>query len=385
MSPGRGAVSKPEAMSDGVFALITGGGTGGHVYPALALAEALVARGHPHDSIRFVGARRGLEADAVPNAGFAIDLLPGRGLQRRLTLTNVATAFETLRAFFQAWRLVGRFRPRVVVGVGGYASLPCVIAARLRRVPVVIHEQNAAPGLSNRIAVRIGALAAVSIPGTPLTGAVVTGNPVRAAMIAAMATAPATADSAEEDSARLARVLLIFGGSLGARRINDSAIELYGLWRNRDDVSIYHVCGRRDYQLCRERLGGLRRPEDALDYKLVEYEDHMAERYREASLAVCRAGAVTIAELAATGTPAILVPLPGAPDDHQTHNARALADIGAALIVPDAELTGQRLATDAEVILGDGPRRLAMSRAAVGMARPDAANRLADVVEGAAR
>ena len=385
MSPGRGAVSKHEGMGAQVFALITGGGTGGHVYPALALAEALVARGHPRDSIRFVGARRGLEADAVPSAGFAIDLLPGRGLQRRLTLVNVATAYETLSAFVQAWRLVRRFRPRVVVGVGGYASLPCVIAARLRRVPVVIHEQNAAPGLSNRIAVRFGARAAVSLPGTPLAGAVVTGNPVRASMIAAATAGPKITDATAERDSRTPRALLIFGGSLGARRINDSAIELYDLWRNRKDVSVHHVCGRRDYQSCKERLGNLRRPEDSLDYKLVEYEDHMDERYQEASLAVCRAGAVTIAELAATGTPAILVPLPGAPDDHQTCNARALADIGAAAIVPDAELTGRRLAADAEVLLVDGPRRLAMSRAAAEIARPDAADRLADVVEGAAR
>lgn len=380
-------MSNREVMSDQVFALITGGGTGGHVYPAVALAEALVARGHPRDSIRFVGARRGLEADAVPQAGFAIDLIPGRGLQRRLTLVNFVTVYETARAFVKAWRLVRRYRPRVVVGVGGYASLPCVVMARLRRIPVVVHEQNAAPGLSNRIAVRLGACAAVSLPGTPLAGAVLTGNPVRAAIadIAGAANTAETAYAAAPSSPGSLPVLLIFGGSLGARRLNDAAIDLYDRWRHRSDVSVHHVCGRRDYQACMERLGELRRSEDALDYHLVDYEDHMDMRYRGASLVACRAGAVTIAELAATGTPAILVPLPGAPDDHQMCNARALAGVGAAVIVPDAELTGERLASEAEVLLADGPRRRVMSQAARGIARPDAANRLADVVEGVAR
>lgn len=375
-------MSKRDVAGVEIFALITGGGTGGHVYPAVALAEALVGRGYSRDSIRFVGARRGLEADAVPKAGFAIDLLPGRGLQRRLTLANFVTAYETARAFVQAWRLVRRYHPRVVVGVGGYASLPCVVMARLRRIPVVVHEQNAAPGLSNRIAVRLGACAAVSLPGTPLAGAVFTGNPVRAVIAAAADTATSTSKTG---SPRSVPMLLIFGGSLGARRLNDAAIDLYDHWRHRSDVSVHHVCGRRDYQTCMERLGELRRSEDALDYQLVDYEDHMDLRYRDASLAACRAGAVTIAELAATGTPAILVPLPGAPDDHQMCNARALADVGAAVIVPDAELTGERLAGDAEDLLTDEPRRRAMSKAARGMANPDAANRLADVVEGAAR
>src|SRR5688572_27839683 len=166
------------------FALITGGGTGGHVYPGLALAEALVARGHPRESIHWVGSAGKLEETAVPAAGFTIDVLPGRGLQRRLTVENVEVLVMSARAFRMARGIVRRTRPEVVVGVGGYASLPCLVVARLRRIPTVVHEQNAAPGLANRIAVRLGARAAVSLPGTPLPGAVVTGNPVRAAVVA---------------------------------------------------------------------------------------------------------------------------------------------------------------------------------------------------------
>ena len=166
--------------------LISGGGTGGHVFPALALADELVARGHDRDRIRFVGAARGLEATAVPAAGFAVDLLPGRGLERSASPAairrNLRTTYDTAVAFARAWALVGRLRPRVVVGVGGYASLPALVAARARGIPAVVHESDAHPGLANRIAVRLGATPAVTLAGTPLRGAVVTGNPIRPAI-----------------------------------------------------------------------------------------------------------------------------------------------------------------------------------------------------------
>ena len=151
------------------YALITGGGTGGHVYPALALADELVARGHARDTIRFVGAQRGLETTVVPTAGYAIDVLPGRGLDRgrslRALVRNLRTAFDTVIAFARAWGIVRRTRPRVVVGVGGYASLPTVIAGRLHRVPTVVHEADAHPGLANRIAVRFGRARQCRSPG----------------------------------------------------------------------------------------------------------------------------------------------------------------------------------------------------------------------------
>src|SRR5205814_2278431 len=186
--------------------------------PALALADALVARGHPRDTGRCVGARRGLEARVVREAGDAIDLLPGRGLQRRLTTANLRAGWDTLTALARARRIVRRSRPAVVVGVGGYASLPCLVAARLQRIPTVVHEQNAAPGLANRIAVRLGARAAVSLPGTPLPGAVLTGNPVRAAVVAL-----------QRHPSPDRPLVAVFGGSLGARRINQAAAQLYGL------------------------------------------------------------------------------------------------------------------------------------------------------------
>lgn len=356
-----------------VFALLTGGGTGGHVYPGLALAEALVARGHPRQSLHWVGNAGKLEETAVPAAGITIDLLPGRGLQRRLTMDNVAVVAKTARAFRMARRIVRRTRPEVVVGVGGYASLPCLVAARMRRIPTVVHEQNAAPGLANRIAARLGARAAVSLPGTPLPGAVVTGNPVRAAVVAVE-----RRPSAEHP------LIAVFGGSLGARRINEAAAELYELWRARRGVTIHHVSGAAGHDAARTAAEAARRDGDALDYRLLRYEEDMPGLYAVTTVAVCRAGATTVAELAAAGVPSVLVPLPGAPGDHQTRNAEALVAAGAAVLVPDAECTGARLAAELEPILADPARLEAMAAAARTLARPHAGDDLAQLVEAAA-
>ncbi len=358
------------------FALVSGGGTGGHVFPALALADELVARGHAPSSIQFVGARRGIEATAVPAAGFAIELLPGRGLLRawtpRALLQNARAAWDDVVAFTRAFALVRRLRPQVVVGVGAYASLPALVAAAALRIPTVVHEADAHPGLANRIAVRLGARAAVSFPGTPLRGAVVTGNPIRPA-ITAVQRHPVTPP-----------MVAVVGGSLGARRVNDATVELAERWRERDDVVIHHVTGVRDYEDCRRRLAAQRRAGDRLGYTLVPFEEHMDRLYRDATVMVSRSGGMT-AELAATGMPAVLVPLPGAPGDHQTRNAEAFAAVGAAVMVRDDRLDGSVLARELDALLGSPTRVEQMSAAALGMARPDATARFADLVEGAAR
>jgi undecaprenyldiphospho-muramoylpentapeptide beta-N-acetylglucosaminyltransferase len=356
----------------GTFALIAGGGTGGHVFPALALAEELTRRGHPRSSLHFIGARRGLESTTVPAAGFSIDALPGRGLQRGFSaahvVENLRTLVDTVVAVVRAFAIVRRRRPEVVVGFGGYASLPTLVAARLRRVPTVVHESDAQPGLANRIAVRIGARPAVSLPGTPLPGAVVTGNPIRPA-IASVRRAPVTPP-----------VVAVVGGSLGARSINTAALGLYTRWRDRDDVVIHHVSGARDYEECRDRLVAERAAGDRLEYRLVRFEEHMETIYTEATLIVCRSGGMT-AELTAVGIPSVLVPLPGAPGDHQTRNAEALVASGAAVTIPDAQLDDARLAAEVRALLDDPARRASMEAAARASGRPDATARLADLVE----
>ena len=366
------------------FVVVTGGGTGGHVYPALAVADELVRRGHDRATVRFLGSARGMEADMVPAAGYAIDLLPGRGLLRRMSWAalrqNLRTAVDTVAALGRAVTLLRRQRPEVVFGVGGYAAAPGVVAARALRIPVVVHEQNAAPGVVNRLAVALGARAAVSIPGTRLAGAVCTGNPVRAAIAEGAAADPDADSHAGPDAGRFR--VGVFGGSLGAGRINDAVLDLACAWSDRADTAIRHVTGRRDHERCLERRP--QPPAGALRYERVPYEDDMPGLYRWADVVVTRAGAVTVAELAVAGEPAVVVPLPGAPSDHQTANGRALADAGAAVLLPDDRCDGPALARALDE-LRDPARRRAMSEAARTLARPDAAARVADLVEETAR
>ncbi|MCU1467780.1 MAG: UDP-N-acetylglucosamine-N-acetylmuramylpentapeptide N-acetylglucosamine transferase [Actinomycetia bacterium] len=354
-----------------VFALLAGGGTGGHTYPAIAVAQELQRRGH---RVRFVGGKRGIEGRVVPEAGFEIDLLPGRGLQRRLTVQNLSAVWGALSAVFRSLAIVRRHRPRIVVGFGGYASFPCVLAARLLRVPVVVHEQDAAPGLANRLGVRLGARPAVSLPDTPLPGATLTGNPVRAAFT-----------RLARDPARDPALIAVFGGAQGARTINRAALGCYDIWRDRTDLAIRHVCGPRNLETCTAELAAARRAGDSLHYELVGYEERMDLLYSEAAIAVCRSGAGTIAELTAVGLPAVLVPLPGAPSDHQTRNAQTLERAGAAVMLRDDCCDAPHLDRAVSDLLGDADRLSDMGRAAHALGRRDAAERLADLVEEHAR
>jgi UDP-N-acetylglucosamine--N-acetylmuramyl-(pentapeptide) pyrophosphoryl-undecaprenol N-acetylglucosamine transferase len=357
-----------------VFALLGAGGTGGHTYPALALARELVARGHAVGSVRFVGGNRGFEDRIVADAGFTIDVLPiGKGLRRKPTMENIAVVAGAARALWGAQRIVRRYRPRVVVGFGSYVSLPCVVAARLARIPTVVHEQDAAPGLANRISVRLGAHGATSLPDTPLRGARLVGNPVR----------PEFVDLVREPTSP--PLLAIVGGSLGAGSLNAAGLGLAEQWRARNDVAIHHVTGPRNFDECRRRLAAVRFADDRLQYTMVPYEDRIDQLYSQCSLAVCRSGSGSVAELTAAGVPSVLVPLPGAPSDHQGHNARTLEAHGAAVVVPDAQCDAAHLDPLLRALLSDGPRLDAMSRSARAMARPDAAARLADFVEECGR
>ncbi len=355
------------------FALLVAGGTGGHVYPAIAVAEALVARGHDASGLRFVTDTRDVVLAAVARTQFASDVLPiEHGLQRGARVANLAVVAHSIRAGFTALRLVRRYRPQVVVAFGAYVSLPMVIAARMLRVPVVVHEQNGLPGLANRLAVRIGARAAVSLPATPLRGALVTGNPVRPE-IASVVRRPAVPP-----------LVAFVGGSLGARVLNDGALGLYDRWRNRDDVAVHHVTGTRYFAECDASLAAARRPDDRLDYELVAYEHDQAGLFGRASVVVARAGG-SVAELAAAGVPSVLVPWSGAADDHQSANARAFAAAGAACHLPEPECDAAHLDAELSALLGDPERLDAMAGAARALARPDAADRVAQLVEDVAR
>ncbi|MEJ7765479.1 MAG: UDP-N-acetylglucosamine--N-acetylmuramyl-(pentapeptide) pyrophosphoryl-undecaprenol N-acetylglucosamine transferase [Acidimicrobiales bacterium] len=352
--------------------LLAGGGTAGHTVPAIAVARALVAAGADPASIRFVGARRGSEGRLVPKAGFAITLLPGRGIQRRLTPANVAAGLGISAAFFQALRLVATCRPSAVLSVGGYAGVPVALAAAVLRRPLVVAEANAVPGAANRMAARFARVAAVSFEGTPLPRAVLTGNPVRAEVLAIdRSPAGRTAAKAALGLPPGRVVIGVSGGSLGARRLNDAVRDLAGLWSDRSDVAIHHAVGKRDW------ASFVPPGTSGLHYRHVEYEDRMDLVLTAADLWLGRAGGSTCAELGVAGVPAVLVPLPGAPGDHQTANARAMAGAGAAVVLADADCSGQGLDEVLGPLVADSGRREAMGAAALTVGHPDAAERVA--------
>ena len=366
------------------WAVIAGGGTGGHAVPAIAIGQALVERGHAPDTLHFVGSKRGVEGRMVPAAGFQITLLPGRGIARRLTVDNVGAVAGLVAAVFRSIALLARLRPSVVIAVGGYASVACAVAAAGMRIPLIVAEQNAVPGLANRLASRFAKASAVSFEGTPLPRAVVTGNPVRAAVMGADRSPAGQAAARAALGLRVDDVVVaVSGGSLGARRINQATVDLARDWAGRGGVAIRHGIGVRDFPVISEA-----RPEPVpggLVYQQIEFEDHMELVLTAADLAVQRAGASTVAELAVVGLPAILVPLPGAPGDHQAANARRLADAGAAVVVPDAELDAARLGRELDRLITDAGTRDAMASAARRLARPDAAAAVAGLAEAHAR
>lgn len=369
-------------MSDRTWAIIAGGGTAGHLLPGLAVADALVDGGRDLGEIHFVGSDRGVEARLVPAAGFTLDELPGRGIQRRLTFANIGAAIGIVRGLFQAIGIVRRHRPAVVVALGGHASVPCSLAAVLWRVPIVVLEQNVRAGAANRLIGRFAKAAAVSFQGTDLPRATVTGNPLRPEI--------RTIDRARDrDRARdelglpADRVVLgVFSGSLGSRRINEAVHGALRFWAGRRDLAIRHVIGSRDYEDYLPTVPEL--PAGGLVYQVVRYEDRMDLLLAASDLALTRSGG-TVAELAAVGLPSILVPLPIAPRDHQTANGQALAAVGAAIVVPDPECTTQRVVDEVDSLIGNPDRLATMAAAMRGAAHPDAAEQVAKLVEANAK
>ena len=364
------------------FALIAGGGTAGHVHPGVAVARALVEGGHGSNTILYVGSERGIEHELVPPAGFELATLPGRGIPRRLSWAAVKASFELARGVVAGVRLVGRERPRVVLSLGGFAAVPCAVAAWLRKVPVVIHEQNAVPGSANRLIGRWARASAVSFAGTDLPRAVVTGNPVRNEMRAIDRARDRTSARNQLGIGSSQRMIVVTGGSLGALRLNHAAIAAARIWSERADLTVYHVVGARDWDELaadRDAISG------AIDYRAVRYESDMPTVFAAADLVVSRAGASTTAELAVVGLPSILVPLPHAPGDHQTANASALVAAGGATMVVDDALDGRRLASEVEAMIDEPGRLDEMSDAARSIGRRDAAERVAELMEEYAR
>jgi UDP-N-acetylglucosamine--N-acetylmuramyl-(pentapeptide) pyrophosphoryl-undecaprenol N-acetylglucosamine transferase len=342
--------------------VIAGGGTGGHLYPGLALADELAARGV---DVVLVGATGGIEARVVPTTGYALHLLPGRQLRGGGVGRAVSGLATAARATLRAVALLRRLRPALVVGVGGYASVAVVVAAALRRIPSVLLEQNVVPGAANRLLVRLARRVCVgfaeSVPYFPPGRAVHTGNPVRA-------------DVLRPRPPRARPGLLVFGGSGGAHRLNEATVgALAALGPAARAVDVVHQTGTADADAVRARYAAL-----GLPVRVEPFITDMGGAYAAADVVVGRAGAMTCAEVTALGLPAILVPYPYAADDHQRRNAEVLAAGGAAETILDADLTPERLAERLRALLDDPARRTAMAARARELGRPDAARRVAD-------
>ena len=339
--------------------LIAGGGTGGHLFPGIAVARALIASVGAR--VSFVGTAAGLEVRVLPREQLELDVIRSAGLKGK-SLAALARGLGLLPlSAVDAWRVISRRRPDVVVGVGGYSSGPVVLLAALRGIPTLLMEQNATPGLANRLLAPVVRAAAVTYEETARhfgPKAFVSGNPVRAEFFARAAT-PSPAGAPVR--------VLVFGGSQGARAINAAMVEAAPeLARLAPPVAITHQTGERDVEMVRE---GYRRA--GLEARVEPFLFAMDHEMAAADLAVCRSGATTLAELTAAGLPAILVPLPGATDDHQHRNAVVLAAKAAAEIVDQRNLG--MLASRVAALAADPARRARMAEAARTLARPDAA------------
>jgi UDP-N-acetylglucosamine--N-acetylmuramyl-(pentapeptide) pyrophosphoryl-undecaprenol N-acetylglucosamine transferase len=360
--------------------VIAGGGTGGHLFPGIAVAREFVSR-RPDTQISFAGTARGIESRVVPREGFALDLIRSAGLKGKSILARIRGAALLPLSVIDAWRIVSARRPHLVIGVGGYSAGPVVLVAALRGVPTMLLEQNAVPGLTNRWLAPFVRAAAVSFESTrPFFGskAFISGNPVRPEFWKGDVPKGRGAD------AGMLAEILVFGGSQGAHAINTAMVEAaneLAAMGMRPRLRLTHQTGDRDVEMVRTAY-----TRAGLTAEVAAFFDDMGRRLRGADLVVCRAGATTLAELTAAGKPAILVPLPEATDDHQRRNAEALAAAGAAEVLIQADMTGTTLARRIKSLTEDGNTRARMSAAARALARPDAArvivDRALDLIDG---
>jgi UDP-N-acetylglucosamine--N-acetylmuramyl-(pentapeptide) pyrophosphoryl-undecaprenol N-acetylglucosamine transferase len=348
-----------------VRVVIAGGGTGGHLYPGIAVARELLER-RRDVRISFAGTARGIEVRVVPREGFELDVIRSVGLKGKSAADRARGAWLLPLSIVDAWRIVSARRPQLVIGVGGYSSGPVVLVAALRRIPTMLLEQNAVPGLTNRLLARLVRAAAVTFESTKAffgEKAFVSGNPVRPEFLAASGGKPT--DDIQ---------VLVFGGSQGAHAINVAMVEAAAeLATGGTQVRVTHQTGERDLEMVRAayRQAGLPAVVEPFLYD-------MGRQLGAADVIVCRAGATTLAEITAAGKAAILVPLPTATDDHQRHNADALAQKGAAEMLLQSEMTGRTLAARVLALARDRDRRARMAAAARSMARPDAAKVIVD-------
>ncbi|MFN7928361.1 MAG: undecaprenyldiphospho-muramoylpentapeptide beta-N-acetylglucosaminyltransferase [Blastocatellia bacterium] len=348
--------------------IIAGGGTGGHIYPGVAIAQEFRRR-NPNCGIVFIGTARGLETKIVPREGFKLELIEVAALKGVNAAKRMRSLLLLPKSFFAVRSLIGKYRPDVVIGVGGYSSGPMLMVASLLGVPTMVAESNALPGFTNRVLARFVKAAAVSFDEAKsfFRGkAEITGNPVRAEFFSIPAKTPS-------DTIRI----LITGGSQGARAINEAMIAAIPMLEpHKERLSITHQTGELDFEKVKAAYA-----KSSLHVTVKPFLEKIVDEFANADLVISRAGATTVAELAAAGRPALMIPFPWAADDHQRKNAEAVERAGAGRMILQSELSGERLASELLVLIGDAERLAAMSAASKKLAHPDAAARVVDIAE----
>lgn len=378
--------------------IIAGGGTGGHLFPGIAIAEELKGR-ETRNEVLFVGTEKGIEARVLPRLGWPVKFISAEGMKGKGVTARARALLKLIPGFFESMRIIRAFKPDVVLGVGGYASAPMVMGARFMGVRTAIHEQNALPGVTNRILGKVVNIVFVSFLDStvffPNGKVVVSGNPLRKEILEGLK---------EGIKAGGRKSILVFGGSLGAHRINTAILEMVKHLDEAHSWTIVHQTGEKDLEEVKEgyRKAGFRVKnapfppgmgpgfktavgdagvEDSkgeFDIEVRPFIDDMASAYREADMVICRAGATTVAELTAAGRPAILIPYPFAADDHQRVNAESLVKTGGVIMILEKDLTGERLAAEVKRIFDDEKLLINMGEKVRGLARLDAAGVLVD-------
>ncbi|MFZ5596341.1 MAG: undecaprenyldiphospho-muramoylpentapeptide beta-N-acetylglucosaminyltransferase [Bacillota bacterium] len=360
--------------------VVTGGGTGGHIYPALAIARGLKER--YGSGVWYIGGTRGLEREIVPREGFPFRSLELAGLKRGFSPSNLAAGWKAAAGVVTAYRYLKEIGPDAVVGTGGYVCGPVVLAAALRRIPTLIHEQNALPGITNRMLSRITGCVAVTFEESRRyfsAGTVVrvTGLPVRKEIMAV------DRERARENLGIPGEGLLVlsFGGSQGARSINTAMKTVLRHFAGRKGINFLHIAGPANYdEFMAGAKNGINYPECG-NITIASYMHDMPSALAAADLAICRAGAATVAELTAVGLPSILIPYPYAAGNHQEHNARALEKKGAAVVIRDGELSGGRLVSEIERLMAGKGTLEKMSMASRGQGKPAAIDDILDCIQ----
>ena len=355
-----------------VRVMIAGGGTGGHLFPGIALAEEVSTRDARNDVV-FVGTNRGLEARVVPASGFKFEAISSRGL-KGMGPVKLFLGLATLPvSFFESWSLLRRYKPDVVVGVGGYSSGPVVMAAWLQGLPTAVQEQNALPGLTNRILGRFVKAVFLAfeeaVDSFPPARCHVIGNPIRRKLMENFL-------RPHQQVAGGPFEVLVFGGSLGAKGLNSRMLDALDHLKDlQGSLRFTHQTGKNDLEAVKAGYAA-----KGFDATVVEFIDDMSEAYAKSALVICRAGATTLAELTVCKKASILVPFPFATDDHQAVNARAMVEAGAAVMFREGELTGERLAQEIRALHAEPARLQKMEKAAGLLGRPEAAKELADTL-----